>query len=106
MLRGGPGDQAAAEAALAAAQEATTGDAFDTMIVDACRGHPIADELLSIATSDVMRCVAFYYLGARALVDGRHAEAKAWFQKCRDTKVHDHLEYDLARWHLQQLEAE
>lgn len=102
MLRGEPGDREKAEAALAAAQEAYTGKEFDIMIVDVCRGRVTADEMLSTATSDVMHCVAFYYLGAKALVDGRHAKARVWFQKCRDTDVHYLSEYDLAKWHLDQ----
>jgi tetratricopeptide (TPR) repeat protein len=102
MLRGDPGDRVAAEAALEAAYDATT-DAFDRKLVEACRGRVTADEMLSTATSDVMRCVAFYYLGARALVEDRRADAKNFFQNCRNTGVHDHAEYDLARWHLERL---
>ena len=68
-----------------------------------CRGQVTADDVLSAATNDVMRCVALYYLGARALVEDRRADAKNLFQDCRDTGAYNHAEYELAGWHLERL---
>ncbi|MCH7591621.1 MAG: hypothetical protein IH989_02420 [Planctomycetes bacterium] len=113
MLRGDPGDRDAAKAALEQAEAALEADrgagtyAFDKKILDVCRGRLTTHEMVAEAgTNPLLRCIACYYLGARALVEGRRPEAKTFFQDVRDTEIYTHLEYDLAKWHLQQLGAD
>ena len=105
MLRGSTGDRQAATQALAAAQKAVS-DPFETKMLDVCRGRLTAADVLADVTDETLRCGAFYYSGARALVDGRRADARTWFQRCRDTGVHTQPEFDLAQWHLEQLAAD
>ena len=106
MLRGDPGDREAATAALSAAGDAVS-DPIEGKVVDLCRGQITPAEVLpDVADNPILRCCVLYYAGAAALVDGRPAEAKSWFEQCRDTGAHRLPEYDLARWHLEQLSAE
>ncbi|MHC4066402.1 MAG: serine/threonine protein kinase, partial [Planctomycetota bacterium] len=107
LLRDGPGDRQAAAEALDEAQRVAT-DPLEIRMLDMYRGRLTADDVLAEATNDLLRCVTFYYLGAKALVDGRRDDAKSWFEQCRDTVLHrikqfDLPEFDLARWHLEQL---
>ena len=67
-----------------------------------CRGDLSHDHVLSSATDKLERAMVHYYAGAKALVDGDRAQAIRWFQAYPD-QFHDHLEYDLAKWHLEQL---
>ena len=74
------------------------------------RGDLSAEDLLPHAENDVMLSVTYYYLGARALVEGRRGEAKTWFEQGGDTVLEsakgiDLPEFDLAQWHLEQLAA-
>ncbi|MEE9128839.1 MAG: protein kinase [Phycisphaerales bacterium] len=106
-LRNGPGDREAAAEALAAAQEAAT-IPLEHKMLEMFRGDLSAEDLLPYAKNFVMLSVTYYYLGVRALVEGRRDEAKTWFGQCRDTvlqtgKGFDLPEFDLARWHLKQL---
>ncbi|MEE8154462.1 MAG: serine/threonine-protein kinase [Phycisphaerales bacterium] len=108
-LRNGPGDREAASAALAAAQEAATSP-LEHKMLEMCRGDLSAEDLLPFAKNNVMLSVTYYYLGARALVEGRRGDAKTWFGQCRDTVLQTGKgfalpEFDLARWHLKQLAA-
>jgi len=105
MLRGDPGDRKAAEAALARAEEEAK-DVFEKTMIGVCRGHVAAEEALAAANTDKLRCWAYYYLGARALVEGRRTDAKALFQQCYDMGADKLAEHDLSRWHLQQLGAD
>jgi hypothetical protein len=53
--------------------------------------------------TDRERFFVYYYLGAKALVDGRAAEAEDWFKKCVAIGQNRTQEFDLARWHLERL---
>ena len=101
MLAESPPARETADAALLRAREAT-GDARDIRIVDMVRGEVSPDQVLASAKSDLERAMACYYAGAKALVDGDRAQAVKWFQ-AYPAKLHDHLEFDLAKWHLEQL---
>ena len=103
MLRGEPGDQQAAEAALATAAAAETGDPFDKSYVDVCRGDLGPAEALAAAKTDDQRFFMNYYLGARALVEGRREDAKNRFEACVASPVYEYSEYDLAQGHLRRL---
>ncbi len=102
MLRGEPGDQEAADAALATAA-AATGDPFDKKYVDICRGDLGPAEALAAAKTDDQRFFMNYYLGARALVEGRREDAKLLFEACVASPAYAYSEYDLARGHLRGL---
>jgi tetratricopeptide (TPR) repeat protein len=103
MLRDNPGDREAASTALAAAQSANTGDSTDQLYVDICRGAVTPEQALTRARTDRERFFTYYYLGAKALVDGQRAEARDWLRKCVSCGVYRPPEFDLARWHLDQL---
>ena len=110
MLRDGPGDREAAAAALTAAEEKAT-IPLEHKMLEMCRGRLAAEDLLTYAKNDLMRCVTYYYLGASALVEGRRGDAKTRFEQCRDivyqsVKQFDLPEFDQARWHLQQLRSD
>jgi serine/threonine protein kinase len=106
MLRGGPGDAEAAATALAEAQRAQTGDPFDQLYAEICRGTVTPEAAMARCSTDRQRSFAYYYLGAKALVDGRPGDAADWFRKCVSTNEHRDAEYDLARWHLERLPSE
>ena len=61
------------------------------------------DDVLPAIADDSERCVALYYLGARALVEGRREDATHFFQSSLDTDQRIEDEYWLARWHLKRL---
>jgi serine/threonine protein kinase/Flp pilus assembly protein TadD len=104
MLRDAPGDGVAAEEALDKAEQAAQSDPRPQGLIAVWRGQQEADEYLSpLEASD--RAQACYYLGAKALVDGREEEAAEYFEEAADFVLHGHDEFDLARWHLRQLEA-
>ena len=67
------------------------------------RGDAGADEALALAKSKSTRCCVYYYLGVRALADGRDTEAKRLFQQSRETGAFRLPEYDLAGWHLERI---
>ncbi len=104
MLRGNPGDRERAEEALRAAREAVT-DPFEERMLEVCRGEVTSDDAFLDVRDDLLRCVTFYYLGARALVDRRQNDAKLLFERCVSTGVHNQPEFDLAQWHLDRLAA-
>jgi len=101
MLTHDPRHVEAAEKALVAARD-TAMDDFDKRVVDMCRGDLSPDHLLSLTTDELERAMVHYYAGAKALVGGDRAQAVKWFQ-AYPVELHDHLEYDLAKWHLEQL---
>jgi len=102
MLRGAPGDRERAEEALRAAERAVTYP-FEERMLEVCRGEvTTADAFLDVRDDD-LRCVTCYYLGARALVDRRHDDARRLFERCLGTGVHNQPEFDLAQWHLDRL---
>lgn len=109
MLRGGPGDRAAAEQALAMAAESITNDTSDRLDLLICRGDLTDDQALAEARTERARFLATYYLGARSLVNGNIEEAKMRFEQCLrlgsgsdDVKSEGFLEHDMARWHLRE----
>jgi tetratricopeptide (TPR) repeat protein len=102
ILRGGAGDREAAEGALAEALGPGTNPA-DRIYAEICSGQVTAQQALSRCKTNEQRFFTFYYLGAKALADGRRDEAKDWFGKCVSLPIHQFLEFDLARWHLEQL---
>lgn len=102
MLRGHPGDREAADMALAAAWKAATSP-FEAKLVDVCAGRATSDEVLADVATDSQRCLALYYLGARALVQGRRDGATRFFQLCLDTDQGIENEYGLSQWHLKHL---
>ncbi len=105
MLRDDPGDRDGAAIALVQAQSAETGDPFDQLYVNICAGAVAAEDALANCTSDRQRFFSYYYLGAKALVDGRPVEAGDWFRKCVACGTHQAQEFDLARWHLERLSS-
>ena len=104
MLRGNPGDRERAENALRAAGQTVT-DPFQERMLEVCRGEVTSDDAFLDVRDDDLRCVTFYYLGARALVDRRHDAARLLFERCVSTDVHNQPEFDLAQWHLDRLAA-
>jgi serine/threonine protein kinase/predicted negative regulator of RcsB-dependent stress response len=106
MLRGNPGDSDAAATALAQAQSAKTGDPLDQLYVEICRGAATPEQGLNRCGTDRQRFFAYYYLGAKALVDGHRVEAGDWFRQCVASGVRRAQEFDLARWHLDQLSSQ
>ena len=104
MLRGDPGDRERAEEALQAAGKVVT-DPFEKRMLEVCRGEVTSADAFLDVRDDVLRCVTFYYLGARALVDRRHNDARLLFERCVSTGVHSQPEFDLAQWHLDRLAA-
>ena len=104
MLRGNPGDRERAEEALRAAEQAAS-DPFERRMLEVCRGEVTSVDAFLDVREDDMRCVTYYYLGARALVDRRHDDAKRLFERCVGTGVVAQPEFDLAQWHLERLTA-
>ena len=102
MLRGGTGDRKAADLALTLAERAV-GNPFEKSVVAACRGLSDGKAALAAPMHPNLQCCAYYYLGAKALVDGRTDEARALLQKSFDAGPNELPEFYLARWHLAQL---
>ena len=53
-------------------------------------------DLIQGATTDCLRCEAFFYIGRRYQTDGDTASARLFFQKAADTKAFFYFEYGLA----------
>ena len=110
MLSGRQQDRATADEALTAAEavgvlEARQGCRFSPMFVSVCAGRLTADQVLPVAPDDLHRGIFLYYLGVRARIDGRLAEAATWFKRSRDLKLYEQFFFEMAQWHLDQLEA-
>jgi len=103
MFRNGGGDKEAAEAALANAEQAAI-KPLEKDVVAVCRGTSEGQTALSEAKTPELQCGAYYYLGAKALVDHRLEEAAVLFKMSQDTQEHGLPEYNLAHWHLARLE--
>ena len=71
--------------------------------VDICRGDLGPAEALAAAKTDDQRFFMTYYLGARALIEGRREDAKNLFEACVARPIYEYSEYDLARGHLRRL---
>lgn len=58
-------------------------------------------EIIEAIQNDVWRrCEAYYYIGAKAFVEGRFGDAQSKFRECIKTNLPDCYEYILANWHL------
>jgi tetratricopeptide (TPR) repeat protein len=89
-----------------------------TSVLQCLSGEISAEELVSRGTDqgdDSERaCEAYYYAGERCLLEGRVAEARHWFERCRATGIifdqdvapDPMTEYELAGWRLDQLRHE
>jgi len=53
-------------------------------------------DLIQAATTDCLRCEAFFYIGRRYQTEGDMASAKRFFQQAVDTKAFVYYEYGLA----------
>jgi len=105
MMRKAPGDSEAAEEALNKAEQAAQGHSQPQGLIAVWRGQREPDEYLSsLEATD--RAQGSYYLGARALVEGRKEEAVAYFRGAAVRAFRGQDEYDLAHWHLRRLESE
>ncbi len=67
-------------------------------------GRLSAEGLLTTATTDDERCEAHYYIGRKALFNGRPVEARNSFARCVDMKRQKIFETHLARSWLRRLE--
>jgi tetratricopeptide (TPR) repeat protein len=105
MLRDAPGDREAAEEILQKVEQAAQGNSVWEGLFAVLRGRQTPDECLSPLQGDDLAQVC-YYLGAEALVNDREDEAAEYFEEAADFVLHGHDEFDLARWHLGQLEAD
>lgn len=105
MLRDAPGDREEAEEVLQKVEQAAEGNPLWEELIAVLRGRQTSDEYLSPLEGDDL-AQACYYLGAKALVDGREEEAAEYFEEAADFVLHGHDEFDLARWHFRQLEAD
>ena len=104
MRRGVPGDREAAEEALNKAEKAAEGDAVWKGLMAFWRGRqPPAEFLTSLKGYE--RAQACYYLGAKALTEGRREEVVEYFKSAADPVLRGHDEYDLAKWHLERLQV-
>ncbi len=99
MLRQSPNDQALAIQDLKMAEQFATG-AFTLSVIDMIKGSKKNVEALKATNNPGLRCCAYYYLAAKALVDGRAKTAKTLLRECLNTKSQGLPEYELARWHL------
>lgn len=106
MLRDAPGDREAAEKALDNAERAARPDRRAQGVIAVWRGQRDAEELLSSLKDPDDRAQAYYYFGAKALVEGRKEQAAGYFKKAADPVLHQWDEFDLARWHLSRLERD
>jgi serine/threonine-protein kinase len=61
------------------------------------------DDLLDRATSNALRCEAYYFLGAHALERGDTGRARAYFEQGVATRATNYLEYDFSRVELELL---
>ena len=66
-------------------------------------GDTTADELLALAATDDERAEAYYYIGCKALIDGKNDVAAKAFQSCVYLKRTGILETDFARARLERL---
>ena len=103
-LRNAPGDVALAEAALSATASRAQ-KPLEKAMLGVLRGTMEPDAALAVASHDSLRCCALYYLGVRALIDGRTDDAKNFFQQSRDTEQRGLPEYELAGMYLTKINA-
>jgi tetratricopeptide (TPR) repeat protein len=64
------------------------------------------DVLVSLARDKEQQCEAFFYVGARAMVEGREGESYDWYWKCAQTLVTEFVEYTMAVYYLRQARDE
>jgi tetratricopeptide (TPR) repeat protein len=101
-LRDLPGDREAAAQAFAKAELAARRDPVTEGLLAVLRGQREADDYIgSLEASD--RTQSSYYLGAKALIEGRKKEAAEYFKIAATFRGRVDDEQDLAQWHLRQL---
>jgi tetratricopeptide (TPR) repeat protein/tRNA A-37 threonylcarbamoyl transferase component Bud32 len=98
-LRAAAGDREQAAAALAAA-DAAARTPLEIEVVAIYRDNSNGEAALAAARTDAERGCVYYYLGSKALLDGRAEEAHRLLQKTLEIGGGDMPESDLARWHL------
>jgi tetratricopeptide (TPR) repeat protein len=86
----------AERAATALEEAAAMPGEWPAHIIAYVRDQSSIDEVITKSTDNGKKCEAYYYFGAKALVDGRKADAAEWFKKCVDLRYRDYAEYDLA----------
>ena len=79
--------------------------AFIDRLFDLFHGDASPEEVLEAAATDDQRAEAYYYLGRKALLDGRTSAAQQAFAKCTAMNQPDILETDFARALLKQVKA-
>ncbi len=93
----------AAEALMAAPVAAVDADAWTDHIFAMLRGKLTGHELLASAATDDERAEAYYYIGRKALLDGRLDDARQAFTSCVELDRDQVTETDFARALLSQL---
>jgi len=78
--------------------------AWTTKLFQIFAGDVEGSRLLADSATDAEKSEAHYYIGMRALLDGRNDEASTAFKACLDLKQIDVLESDFARARLTQLD--
>jgi len=99
-------DSIAAERVLAGAGSETQLDPWIGKIFDTFRGKATASDLLASAATRAETCEAHYYIGMKALIDGRSADARQSFDTCVKMNEANIVESDFARARLAQLDKQ
>lgn len=95
----------AADAALADLALPHSGGAWPGPLIRYLRGDIGAERLLASTTTAGERCEAHFYIGFRALIEGRRAEAEAHFRASVATEMTPYFEHVGARLLLERLGA-
>ncbi len=99
MLRGRPQDRQTAAALLAETkQKASTN--LERLMIGLTAGTVDAEKVLPRLGSPLLRAIASYYAGARALVEGRNEQAAKYLRAAVEGAPTDSPEWELASWHL------
>ncbi len=75
-------------------------------LIECFLGRRSEESVFESAESKEWRCEAYFYAGARRIVDGDKAKAREYFQKCLDTGVRGFVEYTSAAAELAALRKE
>ena len=76
---------------------------LDVLLAQICAGQREMDQVMSLLSRPVERCLAAYFGGVRALTEGRRTDAAAWFERSKDTADGDEIFIELAQWQLARL---
>lgn len=98
LLRGRESDRGAAETALAEAEK--TANVFEKSLFSALRNEISYEQLAPLARNKEELSCAEYYLGVKALIEGRKEDARSLFEASLERNLYKLPEYELARWHL------